>query len=279
MSENGNSPREVTLNWNGLTDVGRFRKNNEDAFLALNFDAQEVRYLGKNGNAAMHGDDFIFAVSDGMGGANAGEFASKIAVDKITNLLPKTLKLGALGFDRGCGQILSELFSRIHSEMITMGAHYEECRGMGATLSLCWFTPSTMHFAHVGDSRIYYIAKDEELMQITKDHTHVGHLVRQGIISEFEAKSRPDRNILDQALGGNLQSIDPQVGSVKYFPGDQFILCTDGITDGISNRRIDSLARFPPANYQSLNVAERLVTDAKQESGRDNLTAVAVTVT
>ena len=280
MSENVSQDpvSSLSLSWHGRTDVGRFRKNNEDAFLALTFDAREVRYLGKDGSAPMDGDDFIFAVSDGMGGAKAGEFASKIAVDKITDLLPKTFSLAAMGIDRGCAQILGELFSRIHSEMVTMGIHYEECRGMGATLSLCWFTPDRMYFAHVGDSRIYYLPENEEMRQLTHDHTHVGHLVRQGKISEFEAKTRPDRNILNQALGGNIQKLDPQIGSVDYLPGDRFALCTDGVTDGISNRRIHTLIDSPPANLSNLNTAERIIQDAKDESGRDNLTAISVQI-
>ncbi len=278
MSEDSGEAAATRLRWNGLTDVGRFRQNNEDAFLALNFDAREVRYLGKNGEAQVNGEDFIFAVSDGMGGANAGEFASKIAVDKITDLLPKSFKLGALGLDRGCQQILVELFNRIHSEMHAMSAHYEECRGMGATLSLCWFTPGVVYFCHVGDSRIYHLPKDGELKQITIDHTHVGHLVRQGAITEFEARTRPDRNVLNQALGGNVQKIDPQVGSITVEPGDRLALCTDGVTDGISNRRINTLLASPPAHLESVNDAERLVVDAKQESGRDNLTALVVAI-
>ena len=120
MIENANqdSSSNLSLSWNGRTDVGRFRKNNEDAFLALTFDDREVHYLGKDGSALIDGADFIFAVSDGMGGAKAGEFASKIAVDKITDLMPKTFSLATMGIDRGCAQILGELFSRIHSEMI-----------------------------------------------------------------------------------------------------------------------------------------------------------------
>lgn len=280
MSENASQDpgSRTSLTWHGRTDVGRFRKNNEDAFLALTFDAREVRYLGKDGSAPMDGDDFIFAVSDGMGGAKAGEFASKIAVDKITDLLPKTFSLAAMGIDRGCAQILGELFSRIHSEMTTMGIHYEECRGMGATLSLCWFTPDRMYFAHVGDSRIYYLPKYEEMRQLTHDHTHVGHLVRQGKISEFEAKTRPDRNILNQALGGNIQKLDPQIGSVDYLPGDRFALCTDGVTDSISNRRIHTLIDSPPLNLAELSPAERIIKDSKDESGRDNLTTVTIEV-
>ena len=75
-----------------------------------------------------------------------------------------------------------------------------------------------------------------------------------------------------------MKRIDPQIGSVEYEVGDRFVLCTDGVTDGISNRRIQALTEYPPANFADLNYAERLVVDAKQESGRDNLTALAVEI-
>ena len=276
MSEESSDLYTPELVWSGITHPGRFRKNNEDAFLALTFDAQEVRYLGKEGEGSLGQGDFIFAVSDGMGGANAGEYASRIAVDKITDLLPNTFEIAALGIDRGCGQILTELFTRIHIEMTQMGQHYEELSGMGATLSLCWFTPGTMYFGHVGDSRVYYAPAEDDFRQLTEDHTHVGSLVRQGVLTEYQARQRPDRNVLDQALGGRIQSIVPQIGSVKYSPGDRFALCTDGVTDGISSRRIETLVTDPPVTLLGANPAERLVNDAVAESGRDNATAVVV---
>ena len=110
-------PPSLTLRWSGCTDKGRFRSNNEDSFLALTFDSREVRYLGKIGEGALANEDFVFAVSDGMGGAKSGEFASKIATDKITKLLPKSFKHSAQGLSAGFGDVLGELFDAIHKEL------------------------------------------------------------------------------------------------------------------------------------------------------------------
>src|SRR5262245_19768995 len=97
----------VTLKWSGWTDPGRVRKNNEDSFLGLRFNAQEVHHLGKHGEGTTETTDFAFAVSDGMGGALAGEFASRIAIEKITRLLPRSFKQQAVGLNAGFDDVLT----------------------------------------------------------------------------------------------------------------------------------------------------------------------------
>lgn len=149
---------------------------------------------------------------------------------------------------------------------------------MGATLSMCWFSPGWMHFCHVGDSRIYYLPREGELKQLTDDHTHAGWLHRQGKINEREARRHADKNQLQQVLGGKCRRIQPQIGSVGVEPGDRFILCTDGVVDGVWNRRIEELMRQPPPRFAELEPARRLFQDALEESGRDNITAVVVEV-
>lgn len=260
------------LRWSGMTHPGRFRPNNEDAFLALNFDAREVRYLGKTGHGTFANSDYVFAVSDGMGGAKSGEFASKIAVEKITRLLPKSFGMAAQHLDGDFSDVLATLVDRIHNAMVEMGRHYEECAGMGATLSLAWFMPGWLCFAHIGDSRIYYLPKNGELVQVTHDHSHVGWLRRSGKINEREARTHPRRSALAQSLGGGQQSLDPHIGRVSYEPGDRFLICSDGLVDGLWDRRIDELARDPAFS------AELLVTTAVEESGRDNTTAVLIEI-
>ena len=145
------------LRWCGRTDRGKVRKNNEDSFLGLRFGAQEVEYLGKTGEASTANADFVFAVSDGMGGAQAGELASRITVEKVTRLLPRAFKQSAVGLEAGHEEVLEELFDQIHRALMFVGGSYEETAGMGATLTLGWFTNGWLHFAHIGDSRLYYL--------------------------------------------------------------------------------------------------------------------------
>ena len=272
-------PSAARLQWSGQTDRGKVRKNNEDAFLCLQFDAQEIRYLGKIGDASTDSADFVFAVSDGMGGAQAGEFASRIAVEKITSLLPRAFKQTAGGLNAGFADLLGELFEQIHASMMQFGRNYPECAGMGATLSLCIFTPGQMFFAHIGDSRIYYLpAADGSLRQLTQDDTHVGWLFRNGKLNEREARNHPRRNLLQNALGAGHQFVEPQVGSVLYEPGDRFLLCTDGVIEGLYDERILALIRSPDAEPGALPPAQRLVAAAVERSGRDNTTAVVIEV-
>ena len=267
-------PPERSLRWSGWTDRGKVRQNNEDAFLGLQFDAHEVRHLGKIGDGSTAHDDYVFAVSDGMGGAKSGEFASRITVEKVARLLPRSYRQAAAGLEAGIDDVLTELFDQIHRALSILGESYEECAGMGATLSLCWFTPERMFFAHIGDSRIYYVPAGAGggLRQITEDDTHVGWLFRNGKINEREARIHPRRNVLQKALGAGNQFVTPQVGVVLFEPGDRFLLCTDGVIDGFRDDLLHEQLRAPDAS------AQKLVTGAVQSSGRDNTTALVVDV-
>lgn len=262
------------LQWSGQTDRGKVRPNNEDSFLGLQFNAQEMHYLGKLGEASTGETDFVFAVSDGMGGAKAGEFASRITVERITRLLPRSFKQSAAGLEAGYADVLAELYDQIHRALTHLGQSYPECAGMGATLSLCWFTPGWMYFAHIGDSRIYYLpASSRELRQLSHDDTHVGWLFRKGELNERQARSHPRRTSLQKALGAGHQFVDPQVGSVAYESGDLFLLCTDGVVDGLFDSQIADLLR---ESEHPADSAPRLVAAAVEQSGRDNTTALVI---
>lgn len=261
-----------SLKWFGWTDKGKVRPNNEDSFIGLQFDANEIHHLGKFGEASIEKMDFTFAVSDGMGGAKSGEFASQIAVEKIAMLLPRAFKQSASGMNAGFSDVLAELFSQIHRALVFVGDSYEETEGMQTTLSLCWFTPGWMYFGHIGDSRIYHLPKrKKEIVQISHDDTHVGWLFRAGKLNEREARTHPQRSALQKALGGGNQFVDPQVGAVAWERGDVFLLCTDGLTDGLYDWQITEILR-----EKSENPARGLVDVSVRNSGRDNTTALVI---
>jgi PPM family protein phosphatase len=265
--------KNASLKWSGCSHAGTVRKNNEDAFLGLWFDANEVHRLGKFGEAALAKHDFTFAVCDGMGGAKAGEYASNIAVEKITTLLPRAFQQSASGLNAGFNDVLTELFAQIHRALVYLGGSYEECHGMQTTMSLCWFTPGWMFFGHIGDSRIYHLPKrQKELKQLTHDDTYVGWLFRNGKISEYELRTHPRRNVLQRALGGENHYVEPQVGAVACERGDVFLLCTDGLVDGLYDHQTIDILREDGGS------AQKLVEASIKNSGRDNTTALVVQV-
>ena len=148
---------------------------------------------------------------------------------------------------------------------------------MGATLSLCWFTPQWMHWAHIGDSRIYYCPSGKDaLRQLSHDDTYVGWLRRNGKLNEREARNHPRRNVLQKALGAGHQFVDPQIGSVAYEPGDRFLLCTDGLVDAFYDARLLELLRSEGLGGVDVNPAFRLVKGALKGPSRDNITALVI---
>ncbi len=262
--------------WSGTTHPGKFRPNNEDQFLAMLLDKHGIRYLGKTGEASLEKSDFIFAVSDGMGGERSGEFASRIAMEKITMQLPKQFGLGEERFSAYSDDILVELFKSIHADMLKLGRYDDNCRNMGATLTLAWFRRGRVYFGHIGDTRLYHLPVAGGIQQITEDHTHVGWLRRSGQLNEREGRTHPRKNVLAQALGAGHRYLVPQVGVIDYDPGDRFVLCSDGVIDGLWDRGIEDIARGTAGSMLPGSRAEQLVATAVGESGRDNATAVVV---
>lgn len=270
------SGERVGLIWSGWTDRGKFRSNNEDAYLLLRLDERGIQYLGKNGQAGLGDAEFIFAVSDGMGGENSGELASRIALEKITLRLPREFHSPGPDGVREYGQqhseeVLAELFASIHEAMLYLGRYDANCRDMGATLTLVWFRHSQLYFAHIGDSRLYQL-RDGELRQISEDHTHVGWLRRSGKVNERQARSHPRKNALNQALGAGHQFLKPHIGCIRYQSGDKFLMCSDGVTEALWDSRIERELEGTEAGAS----AERLVSKSVLESGRDNATAVVI---
>lgn len=265
-----------TIKWSGMTHPGRLRKSNQDAFLGLILYENEAHYLGKEDEHELGAHQFVFAVSDGMGGAMAGDFASKLILQSTTKRLPVAIKENDTQSKKARANLLAKMIKEIHGEVLSVARGYDECKGMGGTLSLCWIHSQGISFAHVGDSRIYKIPSGQSIEQVSEDHSEVGRLFRAGKLNERESKTHPRRHILDQCMGGRNHNVTPQIGELTWQKGDHIILCSDGICDGLYDRSIEATVVRPAPNIANLTISERLVKEALFSSGRDNLTSLVI---
>jgi len=262
-----------------MTHPSFHRKNNEDAFLTLALNSEEFYYLGKTGSAQVGENDFIFAVADGMGGEKSGEYASRIAVDKITQIIPKYFRKKNKDEDACFEEAFRQVFEDTNKALLYLGSSYPECSNMGSTLSLIWITPDQVRFAHMGDSRIYKQLPGNPIEQITHDHTHVGYLLRTGAINEREARMHPRRNALQRALGAGQQIVNPQMGCFHLEKGYRYILCSDGLVDGLWDKHITRLInQYEIDNEEGESIAELLVHEAVGGLSKDNTTALIIDI-
>jgi serine/threonine protein phosphatase PrpC len=224
------------------TDTGRARSANEDSYW--------VRSP-------------LFVLADGMGGAQAGEVASKTAVDVFVD---------QGGLPDGPGtyeERLAALVARANAQVHERALSDEQFAGMGTTLTVAYVGEDDLAIAHVGDSR-FYVLRDGELSQLTDDHSLVGELVRRGQISAEEAEDHPQRSIITRALG-----IEGEV-VVDHFSwpvrdGDVFLLCSDGLTGMVPDARVAEIIASAP---DLSTAATRLIAAANEAGGRDNITVI-----
>ena len=219
-----------------LTDIGLHRKTNEDTFVVA---------------------PPLFAVCDGMGGAQAGEVASGLAAETLAAAVADGRLLLA-----AAEQANAAVFQRANDDV--------EHTGMGTTLTAVVLAGDTGHFAHIGDSRAYLL-RDGALEQLSDDHSLVGEMVRDGRLSEEEAASHPHRSILSRALGTEpLARIDEF--EVDLRAGDVLLLCSDGLSGVVPAEAISkALGRADPDD-----AAAKLIAEARKHGGPDNITAVVL---
>ena len=268
----------LKLKWSAATDIGKYRSNNEDQFVTMAFNTEEFNYLPREGEVHFGDFDFVYAVSDGMGGEKSGEFASRFAIDNITRLLSRRFSLTMAQTRYDIHDCIDDLFQGIHRQLTQLGESYDGAKNMGATLSMVWYVQGWFYFGHIGDSRIYHLPRSGGMTQITEDHTFVGWLRRKGEINEREARNHPRRSVLAQSLGAGNQFVKPQIGELSCERGDRLLICSDGVVDGLWDRGIEELLTPPPESLKLLNPAQRLVRAAVEESGRDNTTAVVLEI-
>lgn len=244
----GNSTLKVVVK----TDLGNVRKNNEDAGTYVKIaDENITREKG-----------CMLLVADGMGGHNAGEVASKIAMETVSEEYFKK------GSDTDKEKALAKAFIAANKKIFSMSQSDESYKGMGTTCTVLVVAGEHIYFAHAGDSRAY-ICKGKTITQITEDHTYVQQLVKNGDITAAEAEVHPQRNVLINAMGTKpTLRVDTGKAELTFDKNDKLLLCSDGLYDYMSNAELaDAMQK------NSLQeIADYLIAEAKRRGGKDNIT-------
>jgi protein phosphatase len=228
-----------------VTDPGRKRRRNEDAYVV---------------------EPPLFAIADGMGGAQAGEIASRLAT--------AALREGG-GVETGGEQRIVDLIQEANRRVYDRSSTDPNTSGMGTTITVALVEDGSVAFGHVGDSRAYLI-RDASMEQLTEDHSLVNELLKTGRLSREEAEVHPQRSVITRALGTD-PDVDVDTFSVPARTGDLFLLCSDGLTDMVSEHSILSVVE---RNRNDIEAALRaLVKAANRGGGQDNITVVAFEIT
>jgi PPM family protein phosphatase len=228
----------------GLSDAGRKRRRNEDSFVV---------------------DPPLFVIADGMGGAQAGEVASRLAASAFREYH----EADELAPEERLAAIVHEANRRIYDRSRSDAA----TTGMGTTITAALFTGGGVTIGHVGDSRAYRL-RDDRLEQLTHDHSLVGDLVRSGRLSPEEARLHPQRSVITRALGTD-PDVDVDTFTLEPQPGDVYLLCSDGLTDMLEDDEIVALVRDTGGLDST---AKALVKAANRKGGEDNVTVVLFAV-
>ena len=224
-----------------ITDTGRKRRRNEDAYVC---------------------EPPLFAIADGMGGAQAGEVASRLAAAALRESGAKTL-----GGERRISDLIQEANRRVYDRSSTD----PNTSGMGTTITVALVENDNVAFGHVGDSRAYLI-RAGRMEQVTEDHSLVNELLKSGKLSREEAESHPQRSVITRALGTD-PDVDVDTFTIAAEAGDVFLLCSDGLTDMVGEGEILELVERNRADLDS--ALKSLVKAANRSGGDDNITVVA----
>lgn len=244
-----------------LTDTGKVRDHNEDAI------------------AADH-DIGLYVLADGMGGYNAGEVASGIAVKTIVDLVTEACQReDRLDIEPGTGYMRQTIVLRdaVHraNKIINQTAQSQpQCEGMGTTLVACLFYDDRVSVAHVGDSRLYRM-RSNRFEQITMDHSLLQELVDRGFYSQEEAQRSTNRNYVTRALGVE-SNVDVEVQEVDAVKDDYFLLCSDGLPDMVEDEDIHLTISTFNSNVDT--IGEQLIKLTNDNGGRDNVSVILVRV-
>jgi serine/threonine protein phosphatase PrpC len=233
-----------------LTDVGVKRTTNEDAY-----------WIDTPNN--------LFIVVDGMGGHNAGEIASRMAIELLKGELDgESLQKTSNETDR-IEILFRQAMNNTSTKIFNYGKENQEWVGMGCTAAIAWLKEFSLYSSHVGDARIY-VCNQRGIYQIGNDHSHVAEVVKQGKMTKEEARLSPLKNQITQALGMTGQ-IEPEFHKTDITPGNRVLLCSDGLWDMLSDNEIHEIMF---SDNDAKSICEELIRKGNLAGGNDNITVL-----
>ena len=260
----------------GLTDAGRVRSSNEDQFLVAELSRSlrvQQTSLTQATSYRSRSRGHVFLVADGMGGHAAGEVASALTVETVEGFVVELLRrFSNLQADDESGVLadLREAVRQADARIFEESEHHPELAGMGTTLTLAFSSGRRLFVFHAGDSRCY-LCRAGQLARLTEDHTVTADLVRRGAITPEEARHHPSRHIVTNILGGGQSGVHVDVRRVDLEAGDALLICSDGLTDMLDDARIAAALMAEPEPEAA---CARLIAEANEAGGKDNITAV-----
>jgi len=264
----------------GLTDQGKVRSTNEDNFLIAELARTLwVRQTSLPQQATQYGRNrgHVLLVADGMGGHQAGEVASALSVvaneDFVLHILKRFSNLQA-GEEQAVVKELHSALQQADARIFEEASHHPRFLGMGTTLTMAFISGWTLFVMHAGDSRCYLL-RGGQLRQLTTDHTVAAELARRGVIRPEDVSHHKYRHVVTSVLGGDESGVQVEVQRVDLESGDVLLLCSDGLTDMLADEQV---AEFLMAEGDPEQAAQRLVTGANLQGGKDNITAVVARI-
>jgi protein phosphatase len=250
----------------GMSDVGLVRTNNEDSFLIA--DQNDIIAPDDPFSCVETEEANIFLVADGMGGANAGEVASRMAVDLVArNIIDQMRNKRGLGRSRFV-KIFRQAVQEANRVIFDEARNNSQSRGMGTTLTGAAVCGTAVYFAQLGDSRAYLL-RSGTITQMTKDQSLVAQLVAAGSLRPEEAKVHPRRNVILQALGVQ-RNVDVVISLAELKQGDEIVLCSDGLWGKVEPEEIADIVQ----RYDGRDACRNLIELARERGGDDNITVI-----
>jgi PPM family protein phosphatase len=269
--------RPLSVRTFGLTDPGLVRPSNEDQFLIAELTkSMKVLHASLPQPKTQHSDErgYLFIVADGMGGHQAGEQASAMAVESIEEFTLNTLSWFFLlqgGAEHNVLKEFQAALQQADAQVCREAAQHRELAGMGTTVTIAYSVGSRLFVVHVGDSRCYLL-HGSEFQRVTHDHTLVAEMISRGALQPEDAAHHRLRHIITNVVGGHDLGVNVECHRLELEADDMLLLCSDGLTEMIADERIAAVLQ---AHHDPREACERLVAEANENGGKDNVTIIA----